>query len=204
MHILMSQNRLKISLKPSPRSSSCTNSIFYGLLCLLLMGFSQLSAQTQDDLFIVFGSVKMEDTNKRTAGVKVVVLQDGVQYDELLTDAKGDYDFELPLRHDYTFSFELEGHSNKRIEVDASGIPETTSGNRNMDLDMSLFLLPAGFDNTIFDSPYGRGDYDYDKNTVVFDNNVTVRMRNKVQAEFSRWSVWKASWNGCKRILRPL
>ena len=150
------------------------------------MGFSQLSAQTQDDLFIVFGSVKMEDTNKRTAGVKVLVLQDGVQYDELYTDAKGDYDFELPLRHDYTFSFELEGHSNKRIEVDASGIPETTSGNRNMDLDMSLFLLPAGFDNTIFDSPYGRGDYDYDKNTVVFDNNVTLRMRNKVQAEFGR------------------
>lgn len=150
------------------------------------MGLCLPSVAAQDDLFLVFGSVKMDDTNKRLLGVKVVVLQDGNVFDELFTDAKGDYDFELPLRHDYTFSFELEGHSNKRIEVDASGIPESTIGNRNMDLDMTMFPLPPGFDESIFENPYGRGEYDATKNTVVFDNNYTVRMRNKVQAEFSR------------------
>jgi tetratricopeptide (TPR) repeat protein len=186
MHTLKSQNRLKTSLKPSADVSFLRKSTFWGVLCFLMLGVFQPSAWAQEDLFLVFGSVKMDDTNKRLGGVQVVVYQDGAKYDELSTDAKGDYDFELPLRHDYTFSFELEGHSNKRIEVDASGIPETTTGNRNMDLDMTLFPLPPGFDASIFDGPYGRGAYDDAKNTVAFDNNVTVRMRNKVQAEFAR------------------
>ena len=128
----------------------------------------------------------MDDTNKRILGVKVVVYQDGSVFDELFTDAKGDYDFELPLRHDYAFSFEMDGHSNKRIEVDASGIPESALGNRNMDLDMTMFPLPPGFDESIFNNAYGRGEYNDAKNTVVFDSNYTVRMRNKVQAEFAR------------------
>ena len=148
--------------------------------------FVSVSAIAQEDLFLVFGSVKLEDANKRLEGVDVIVYQDGEVFDQLKTNAKGDYDFELPLRHLYTFSFVLDGHSNKRIEVDASGIPESVIGNRNMDLDMSMLPLPDGFDRSIFEDAYGRGEYDANKNTVVFDNNYTVRMRNKVNAEFSR------------------
>ncbi|MDE0978539.1 MAG: hypothetical protein OSA78_00960 [Flavobacteriales bacterium] len=186
MHILKSQNRLKFSLKPSTAVPNFNSSLFYGLVSLVLVGLYQPTIAAQDDLFLVFGSVKMDDTNKRILGVKVVVYQDGSVFDELFTDAKGDYDFELPLRHDYAFSFELDGHSNKRIEVDASGIPESALGNRNMDLDMTMFPLPPGFDESIFNDAYGRGEYNDAKNTVVFDSNYTVRMRNKVQAEFAR------------------
>ena len=152
---------------------------------MLFLQFSQ-SSSAQEDLFLVFGSVKLEDGNKRLQGVDVIVYQDGEVFDQLKTNAKGDYDFELPLRHLYTFSFVLDGHSNKRIEVDASGIPESVVGNRNMDLDMSMMPLPLGFDASIFEDAYGRGEYDANKNTVVFDNNYTVRMRNKVNAEFAR------------------
>lgn len=148
--------------------------------------FVSASAIAQEDLFLVFGSVKLDDGNKRLEGVDVIVYQDGEVFDQLKTNAKGDYDFELPLRHLYTFSFVLDGHSNKRIEVDASGIPESVIGNRNMDLDMSMLPLPEGFDRSIFEDAYGRGEYDANKNTVVFDSNYTVRMRNKVNAEFSR------------------
>jgi hypothetical protein len=155
-----------------------------GFLMLFLQGSHFSSAQ--EDLFLVFGSVKLEDGNKRLQGVDVIVYQDGEVFDQLKTNAKGDYDFELPLRHLYTFSFVLDGHSNKRIEVDASGIPESVVGNRNMDLDMSMMPLPLGFDASIFEDAYGRGEYDANKNTVVFDNNYTVRMRNKVNAEFAR------------------
>lgn len=153
------------------------------LACCL---FFSIAGNAQEDLFLVFGSVKLEDANKRLGGVDVIVYQDGNEFDRLTTNAKGDYDFELPLRHLYTFSFVLDGHSNKRIEVDASGIPESVIGNRNMDLDMSMLPLPNGFDASIFEDPYGRGEYDANKNTVVFDNNYTVRMRNKVNAEFAR------------------
>jgi hypothetical protein len=159
------------------------------VLCFFLVFLIQAggnNAQAQEDLFLVFGSVKIEESSKRLQGVRVVVLQDGQVFDELMTDAKGDYEFELPLRHDYEFSFEFDGHSNKRIQVDASGIPMDVKGNRNMDLDMTMFPLPEGFDASIFENPYGKGEYDDAKNTVVFDSNFTVRMRNKVQAEFAR------------------
>ncbi|MDA7708584.1 hypothetical protein N8802_00020 [Flavobacteriales bacterium] len=157
-----------------------------GAFAMVIGLFVSVSAIAQEDLFLVFGSVKLEDANKRLEGVDVIVYQDGEVFDQLKTNAKGDYDFELPLRHLYTFSFVLDGHSNKRIEVDASGIPESVIGNRNMDLDMSMLPLPEGFDRSIFEDAYGRGEYDANKNTVVFDSNYTVRMRNKVNAEFSR------------------
>jgi hypothetical protein len=160
--------------------------VAFSCIALGLGLFLAFESTAQEDLFLVFGSVKLEDANKRLQGVDVIVYQDGLVFDQLTTSAKGDYDFELPLRHLYTFSFVLDGHSNKRIEVDASGIPESVIGNRNMDLDMSMLPLPNGFDASIFEDAYGRGEYDANKNTVVFDNNYTVRMRNKVNAEFAR------------------
>ena len=143
-------------------------------------------ASAQEDLLAVFGTVKHEESNKKLQGVRVVVFQDGVEFDVISTDARGGYGFDLPLRHNYTFSFELAEHSNKRIEVDASGIPLDVNGTRNMDLDMSMMPLPPGFDASIFEDPYGRGEYSADQNTVVFDSNYTVRMRNKVNAELVR------------------
>lgn len=172
--------RSSLSIFQKTRRLVVAGSLFvFGLLVTM-------ESTAQEDLFLVFGSVKLEDANKRLQGVDVVVYQDGEVFDQLTTNAKGDYDFELPLRHLYTFSFVLDGHSNKRIEVDASGIPESVVGNRNMDLDMSMLPLPSGFDASIFEVAYGRGEYDANKNTVVFDNNYTVRMRNKVNAEFAR------------------
>ena len=132
-------------------------------------------ASAQEDLLAVFGTVKHEESNKKLQGVRGVVFQDGAEFDAISTDARGGYAFDLPLRHNYTFSFELAEHSNKRIEVDASGIPLDVNGTRNMDLDMSMMPLPPGFDASIFEDPYGRGEYSADQNTVVFDGNYTVQ-----------------------------
>lgn len=156
-------------------------------LILVLFGFGVAnSASAQEDLLSVFGTVKHEQSNKKLQDVRVVVYQDGVEFDAITTDARGGYGFDLPLRHNYTFSFELSAHGNKRIEVDASGIPLGVKGARNMDLDMSMMPLPPGFDASIFEEPYGRGEYSAEQNTVIFDSNYTVRMRNKVNAELAR------------------
>lgn len=159
---------------------------WWAVLWLFVGLLTAEGAWSQEDLLAVFGTVKKEDNNRKMEGVRVVVYQDGVEFDAIMTDSKGSYEFDLPLRHSYTFSFEYAEHSNKRIEVDASGIPMDVKGTRNMDLDMSLMPLPAGFDAAIFEDPYGRGEYSADQNTVIFDSNYTVRMRNKVNAELAR------------------
>lgn len=159
---------------------------WWAVLWLVIGMMTVEGAWSQEDLLAVFGTVKKEDNNRKLQDVRVVVYQDGIEFDAIMTDAKGGYEFDLPLRYSYTFSFEYANHSNKRIEVDASGIPLDVKGTRNMDLDMSLMPLPAGFDETIFEEAYGRGEYSADQNTVIFDSNYTVRMRNKVNAELAR------------------
>lgn len=156
------------------------------VLLLLLFFLPAQEGRTQEDKLVVFGTVKLDESSKKLEGVRVVVYQDDVEFDAIMTDLKGGYEFDLPLRHNYTFSFELEGHGNKRIAVDASGIPLDVTGARNMDLDMSMMPLPPGFDASIFEDFYGKGEYDANKNTVSFDSNYTVRMRNKVNAELAR------------------
>lgn len=146
-----------------------------------------LQSVAQDDQLMVFGTLKSEDSNKKMPGVEVVVYQDGQEFDRLTTNDRAEYDFSLPLRHDYTFSFEMAGYGNKRIQVDASGVPpEDLKGGFKLDLDMTLFELVEGFDTGILEDPYGRASFDPVKNTVAFDFDYTNRMRNRVEAEFER------------------
>jgi hypothetical protein len=133
-----------------------------------------------------FGTVRLESGDRLKEGVKVVVFQDGMEFEAKFTDVNGEYQFDLPLRHSYLFSFELLGHSNKRIEVDLSRLPIDVKGSRMMDLDISMMPLPTGFDSSIFEEPYGRGEYVAEHNTVIFDADYTANIRERVLAELTR------------------
>lgn len=157
---------------------------FGALLSLLLLSFFSWS---QDDLLLVSGTLSDDANRKKLTGVEVVVYQDGVEFDRMSTDARASYSFQLPLRHDYLFSYEFEGYGNKRIQVDASGVPlEDLKGGFNLDLDMTLFTLVEGFDESILEDPYGKASFDSQRNTVAFDFDYTARMKTRVENEFDR------------------
>lgn len=144
-------------------------------------------AWSQDDLLLVSGTLTDDGNRKKMPGVEVVVYQDGVEFDRMTTDARASYAFELPLRHDYVFSYEFEGYGNKRIQVDASGVPaEDLKGGFNLDLDMSMFALVEGFDTSILEDPFGKAAFDAQRNTLSFDFAYTDRMKARVDNEFDR------------------
>ena len=144
-------------------------------------------AAGQDDILNVAGLVTDEADRKKLAGVEVSVTRDGAPFDALTTDAKGAYDFQLPLRHDYVFSFTYPGYGVKRIRVDGSKVPpEDLKGGFRLDMPMSLFKLVDGFNPAILEDYYGKASFDPVKNTIAFDFSHTERMRNKVKAEFDR------------------
>lgn len=148
---------------------------------------STVGAWSQDDLLLVSGTLTDDGNRKKMPGVEVVVYQDGVEFDRMTTDARASYAFELPLRHDYVFSYEFEGYGNKRIQVDASGVPaEDLKGGFNLDLDMSMFALVEGFDETILEDPFGKASFDAQRNTLSFDFDYTDRMKTRVENEFDR------------------
>ena len=52
-------------------------------------------ASAQEDLLAVFGTAEARG-EQQTQGVRVVVYQDGVEFDAISTDARGGYGFDLP------------------------------------------------------------------------------------------------------------
>jgi tetratricopeptide (TPR) repeat protein len=154
---------------------------------LLVAAVCAFTAVGQDDILNVAGLVTDEADRKKLAGVEVSVTRDGAPFDALTTDAKGAYDFQLPLRHDYVFSFTYPGYGVKRIRVDGSKVPpEDLKGGFRLDMPMSLFKLVDGFNPAILEDYYGKASFDPVKNTIAFDFSHTERMRNKVKAEFDR------------------
>jgi hypothetical protein len=148
---------------------------------------SVFPAAAQDDILNVAGIVTDEADRKKLVGVEVSVTRDGAPFDALTTDAKGAYDFQLPLRHDYVFSFTYAGYGVKRIRVDGSKVPpEDLKGGFRLDMPMSLFKLVDGFNTAILEDYYGKASFDPIKNTIAFDFSHTERMRNKVKQEFDR------------------
>jgi hypothetical protein len=148
---------------------------------------SVFHVEGQDDILNVAGIVTDEADRKKLVGVEVSVTRDGAPFDALTTDAKGAYDFQLSLRHDYVFSFTYAGYGVKRIRVDGSKVPpEDLKGGFRLDMPMSLFKLVDGFNTAILEDYYGKASFDPIKNTIAFDFSHTERMRNKVKQEFDR------------------
>jgi hypothetical protein len=148
---------------------------------------SVFPAAAQDDKLNVVGFVTDEADRKKLAGVEVSVTRDGAPFDVLMTDAKGAYDFQLPLRYDYVFSFTYPGYGVKRIRVDGSKVPpEDLKGGFRLDMPMSLFKLIDGFNTAILEDYFGKATFDPVKNTISFDMAHTDAMRNRVKQEFER------------------
>lgn len=170
------------------------NARFYRMLlgCFLLVWGGLTSVYAQD-LLRVGGMLKDEKTNKKLPGVEVIVTQDGKPFDQYLMDSRATYSFELPLRHDYVFTFVLPGYGSKKIRINGKDVPsEDRRGGFTLDMDMSLFTLVDGFDTSILDTPFGIAAFDSQKNTVAFDYAHTERMKNRVQQELVRLEQMKA------------
>lgn len=149
--------------------------------------------RAQEDLLRVAGMLKDEKSNKKLPGVLVTVTQDGKAFDEYLMDSRAQYSFELPLRHDYIFTFSISGYGSKKIRINGKDVPpEDRRGGFTLDMDMTMFSLVDGFDTSILDTPYGIAAFDSQKNTVAFDYAHTDRMKNRVQQEFLRLEQMKA------------
>lgn len=162
------------------------------IFMVLFVGIGGLLS-AQEDLLRVGGMLKDEKTSKKLPGVLVSVTQDGKAFDEYLMDSRAQYSFELPLRHDYIFTFSVAGYGSKKIRINGKDVPpEDRRGGFTLDMDMSLFMLVDGFDTSILDTPYGVAAFDSQKNTVAFDYAHTERMKNRVQQEFVRLEQMKA------------
>lgn len=158
---------------------------FFAVAIITLIATTAMLAQT--NLLLVSGTIKDDDSGRKLPGSSVTVFQDDVVFKTAEVDKNAKYNFELPLGFTYTFQYEREGFTAKKVELDVSHTPNDESVDGfGFDLDMTLFKTIEGFDTSILDEPMGVGAYNPDTRKFVFDLDHTDRMKLRIENELNR------------------
>ena len=141
----------------------------------------------QSGSLVVSGTLKHEETKDRLDNVTVSVLRGGEAFDEIEVDRNGKYFLDLPLRHDYMLVFSAEGLVAKRVAINSANTPEGELPDGFMfDLDMSLFDMMEGFDESIMETPIGIASFVDRSGRIQFDLDHTNDMRRRIDDELDR------------------
>ncbi|MEC7114022.1 MAG: hypothetical protein VXW79_03560, partial [Bacteroidota bacterium] len=150
-----------------------------GVLCLSLFASAAFSQGSIE----VDGTVRDKDSNQKLSGVEVSVLQNGQSYDAVRTLSNGRYTVSLDHGADYVLVFTYEDLSVRNVEVNTSTIPEAFRERPFfLNVDMSLFEVPAGFDESLLDEPIGKVAFNESKEKLDWDMNYTRRMQNRIDS----------------------
>ena len=142
---------------------------------------------SQSGSLVVSGTLKHEETKDRLDNVTVSVLRGGEAFDEIEVDRNGKYFLDLPLRHDYMLVFSAEGLVAKRVAINSANTPEGELPDGFMfDLDMSLFDMMEGFDESIMETPIGIASFVDRSGRIQFDLDHTNDMRRRIDDELDR------------------
>ena len=156
--------------------------LMHSLVCTLALALSGSSLLAQGSIE-VDGTVRDKDTNQKLSGVEVTVLQDGQPYDAVRTLGNGKYTLSLDHGADYQLVFAYEDLSVRRVEVNTSSIPEAFRERPFfLNVEMSLFEVPAGFDPSLLDEPIGKVSFDESKEKLDWDLRYTRNMQSRIES----------------------
>jgi len=155
---------------------------FVGLLCLFCLCLCGSMALGQGSIE-VDGTVRDKDTNRKLAGVEVAVFQQGQPYDAVQTLSNGKYTLSLDHGSDYELVFTFDDLSVRRVEVNTSTIPEAFRERPFfLNVEMSLFKVPPGFDPALLEEPIGKLSFDAAKEKLDWDLDYTRSIQARIEA----------------------
>ena len=129
----------------------------------------------------VDGTVRDKDSNRKLAEVQVEVLRNGEPYDAVSTLSSGKYSLSLDHGADYELRFTFGDLSPRRVELQTSSIPEEFRERPfYLTVEMSMFEIPPGFDESLLDEPIGKVAFDPSKEQLSWDLPYTARMQSRI------------------------
>lgn len=103
-------------------------------------------------------------------GVQVRLVKDSVERETVFTNGKGAYEIFLERGYEYQVWYYREDLVPKFIRIDARGIPLFPDVPfYEMDVQMTLFALIAGFDFSIFDEAVALASYKHSVRNLSWD-----------------------------------
>jgi hypothetical protein len=155
-------------------SKFCTMKLNALIVMSLFFFSSSVFAKTkvEEDIFLLHGKVFEMDIREggdiSASKVQVVVYQDNEIYVAFYTNVAGQFEFKLPVGHNYELWFGGSAYVNKKVTVDASSL-KARKGGYDVEIDMGLFRPQEGFTFPMLDQPYVKVVWDAEYKQLVPD-----------------------------------
>lgn len=119
------------------------------------------------------------DDEGNAPNTRCIVYKNNEIYTAFKSNAKGEYEFNLPKGEVYTLAFGGEDYVNKRVVVDATDCKAKRKDDI-IQMDMALFRPVEGVDYEAMEEPIVRWFYDRYEGAIIPDMSVFNDMRKTV------------------------
>ncbi len=148
--------------------------------CLFFLGIS-IHAQTVP--LRIQGSVS--DDSGELSGVTLQITQGGKPYRSVMTDANGNYYFELPLGGDFLIVVSKDTYVSKKFTINTQGVPPD-KGTANdpypiIDASLTMFKKVEGIDYSLLNQPLIKYEYNPKMDNFGYDKNYLEQMKAKME-----------------------
>jgi hypothetical protein len=118
----------------------------------------------------LYGLVTEHFSGDGMKGVQVRLVKDSVERETVFTNGKGAYEIYLERGYEYQVWYYRVDLVPKFIRIDARGIPLFPDVPfYEMDVQMTMFALLAGFDFSVFDEPVALASYKHSVRNLSWD-----------------------------------
>jgi len=141
------------------------------------------------DSFIIQGRVFEVDIvsgeDKPASEVQMVIYQDKDIYVAFYTQKNGDYEFQLPLGHEYEIWFGGSAFVNKKVYVDSRNV-NPVKGQHEISLDMRLFRPMENYTFDVLDRPFVKFAWDSEYGQFLADLEYTEGLSKELEKIFRK------------------
>lgn len=155
------------------------NMLFLAVACIISIG---AWAQSEIDDVYVYGLVKDYNNATPLGQASIILLEDGLVSEELVTDSLGRYELYLNFDRNYVVFYGNYGYTGKHINIDLRNVPiAVRAGGFGMNVDMTLFKEAPGLDVSILDEPIGKAKYEEADTAIVWDYEYTKSIQDSLR-----------------------
>jgi len=145
---------------------------------MIMFFVSKNSYSQDDDVFFVFGKMKIESGNFDFS--KIAIYKDGAKWKSI--KGQKSFEFKLEYNHQYIFSFEKRGYVSKKIKVDTRVSAELLEeGFDPFQFYVNIFKQYEGVNTVVYNQPVGVIRYDETMDDFGYDTDYTKSIRSQLQ-----------------------
>ncbi|HQQ94827.1 MAG TPA: hypothetical protein PLQ93_09745 [Bacteroidia bacterium] len=120
----------------------------------------------------------VSEERSRLSGVSLQIAKSGRVVNNVITDASGNYAFELPMNGDFMITVSKEGYVSKKFSVSTMGVPGEKANSRFpiIEASLTLFKRMEGIDYSLLSQPVNKYYYNIDRDNFEYDENHLKQM----------------------------